>query len=160
MQLTSTRTSFSLIGVRLWATVILFFALAGSAQSQILYSEGFTSVTPLPAGWASQNNSSPAGTTSWFQGVTTTFNAFSGPATSYIGANFNNVAGANVISNWLFMPNVTLTNGDVFTFYTRVPTGGGQFPDRLQVRMSTNGASTDVGTSSTSAGDFSTLPAG
>ncbi len=157
MQLTSTRTSFSLIGVRLWATVILFFALAGSAQSQILYSEGFTSVTPLPAGWASQNNSSPAGTTSWFQGVTTTFNAFSGPATSYIGANFNNVAGANVISNWLFMPNVTLTNGDVFTFYTRVPTGGGQFPDRLQVRMSTNGASTDVGTSNTSTGDFSTL---
>ena len=55
------------------------------------------------------------------------------------------------------MPNVTLTNGDVFTFYTRVPTGGGQFPDRLQVRMSTNGASTDVGTSNTSTGDFSTL---
>ena len=31
------------------------------------------------------------------------------------------------------------------------------FPDRLQVRMSTNGASTDVGTTATSVGDFTNL---
>jgi hypothetical protein len=42
------------------------------------------------------------------------------------------------------------------TFYTRtvdVP----QFPDRLQVRMSTNGTSTDVGTTAADVGDFTTL---
>ena len=33
----------------------------------------------------------------------------------------------------------------------------GHLPDRLQVRMSTNGASTDVGTTATSVGDFTTL---
>jgi hypothetical protein len=51
---------------------------------------------------------------------------------------------------------VTLQNGAFLSFATRtvdVP----QFPDRLQVRMSTNGASTDVGTSALDVGDFTTL---
>jgi hypothetical protein len=42
------------------------------------------------------------------------------------------------------------------TFYTRtvdVP----QFPDRLQVRLSTNGTSTNVGTTAYEVGDFSVL---
>lgn len=62
----------------------------------------------------------------------------------------------NTISNWLLTPPLTLQNGAMITFYTRtvdVP----QFPDRLQVRMSTNGASTNVGTGPFSVGDFSTL---
>ena len=51
---------------------------------------------------------------------------------------------------------MTLQNGVVLTFWTRTvdaPT----FPDRLQVRMSTNGASTNVGTTATDVGDFTTL---
>ena len=48
--------------------------------------------------------------------------------------------------------------GRHFTFYTRtVDPPPVVFPDRLQVRMSTNGASTDVGTTATSVGDFTTL---
>ena len=42
------------------------------------------------------------------------------------------------------------------SFYTRTvdaPT----FPDRLQVRMSTNGASSNVGTTATDVGDFTAL---
>ena len=62
----------------------------------------------------------------------------------------------NTISNWLLTPTMTLQNGSTLIFYTRtmdVP----QFPDRLQVRMSTNGASTDVGTAAFDVGDFTTL---
>jgi uncharacterized delta-60 repeat protein len=60
------------------------------------------------------------------------------------------------ISNWLLTPPVTLQNGAVMTFYTRtvdVP----QFPDRLQVRMSTSGTSTNVGTTAYEVGDFTVL---
>jgi uncharacterized delta-60 repeat protein len=62
----------------------------------------------------------------------------------------------DAISNWLLTPPVTLQNGAMMTFYTRtvdVP----QFPDRLQVRMSTSGTSTDVGTTAYDVGDFSVL---
>ena len=48
-----------------------------------------------------------------------------------------------------------MKNGDKFTFWTRTTTG--TFPDRLQVRQSTNGASVNVGTTESSVGDFSTL---
>ena len=115
--------------------------------------ETFDVVSPLPTGWAANNLSSPIGLTNWFQGNAAVFGANSG--TGYIGANFNNVAGASTISNWLFVPNTTFKNGDQFSFYTRTTTG--TFPDRMQVRMSTNGASVNVGATSTSVGDFSTL---
>ena len=51
---------------------------------------------------------------------------------------------------------MTLQNGAMMTFYTRtvdVP----QFPDRLQVRMSTSGTSTNVGTTAYDVGDFTVL---
>ena len=78
------------------------------------------------------------------------------PPTSYIAADFNNTTGTNTISNWLLTPPLTLQNGATMTFYTRtvdVP----EFPDRLQVRMSTNGASVNVGTTATDVGDFTVL---
>jgi hypothetical protein len=108
-------------------------------------------------GWAITNNSSPAGTATWFQGNATVFPSHIGDPTSYIGVNFNSVAGANTISNWLLTPEFMFNNGDSFSFWTRVPTGGGTFPDRLEVRWSGNGGSTDVGTTATSVGDFDTL---
>ena len=96
------------------------------------------------------------GTTSWFQGNSTVFPAQSGAATSYIGANFNNTTGTNTISNWLLTPPVTLQNGETMTFWTRTVTAPA-FPDRLQVRMSTNGSSSNVGTTATDVGDFTAL---
>ena len=150
-------------------------------------SEGFDDITTLPgAGWVQINHSSSVGTTGWFQGNSAVFPAHLGAATSYIAANFNNVGpffgsnrlmvptlplqpaapatpsptptpGAfNTISNWLLTPPLPLQNGATMAFYTRtvdVP----QFPDRLQVRMSTNGASANVGTTSFDVGDFTTL---
>ena len=106
-----------------------------------------------PTGWAQQNNSTVTGTTRWFKGRLSTFASHSG--SGYIAADFNNTLGTNTISNWLITPSVTISNGAVFTFYSRA--SGGNFPDRLQLRMSTNGTSTNVGTGSTAVGDFTTL---
>mgnify|MGYP002623951080 CR=1 FL=1 len=119
--------------------------------------EGFDDITTLVGnGWNMQNLSSPIGTTNWFQGNSTVFPSHSGAATSYIGTNFNNGAGVATLSNWLLTPVVTLSNGDQMSFWTRTVTAN-TFPDRLQVRMSTNGSSTNVGATATSVGDFSTL---
>ncbi len=104
-----------------------------------------------------QNNSQPGpGTTNWFQGNSDVFPAQGGAATSYIGTNFNNGTGTSTLSNWLLTPPVSLQNGVVLSFWTRT-VDAPAFPDRLQVRMSTNGASTNVGTTATDVGDFTTM---
>jgi hypothetical protein len=118
-------------------------------------SQGFDDITNLP-GWFMQNNSNPLGTTGWFQGNSAVFPAQSGGPTAYIGANFNNTSGVGTISNWLLSPPLTLQNGAQFTFWTRTVSAPA-FADRLQVRMSTNGSSTNVGSTATSVGDFTTL---
>ncbi|HKP54867.1 MAG TPA: choice-of-anchor J domain-containing protein [Chloroflexia bacterium] len=120
-----------------------------------LLTESFT-VAP-PAGWPTQNNSHPAGTGGgWSQGDSTTFSAHSGAPNSYAAANFNSGLGIATISNWMLTPHVALANGNIFTFWTRT-VAASEYPDRLQVRLSTAGASTNVGTSATSVGDFTTL---
>jgi len=145
--------------------VILFWAKLFFAQA---ITENFDNITTLSGnGWVLQNNSTPVGALGWFQGTATTatptpgpFNSFNGAANSYIAANFNSTGSTGTISNWIITPNRTLRNGDVFTFYTRKPTiGAGQvdYPDRLEVRLSANGASTNVGTGATGLGDFTTL---
>jgi hypothetical protein len=119
--------------------------------------EGFDNIITLPgAGWFTQNNSSPVGSTGWFQGNPNVLPAQAGATNSYIGANFNNTTGTNTISNWLLTPQLQLDNGAQLTFYTRNPADN-PFPDRLEVRLSTSGSSTNVGASSTSVGDFTTL---
>jgi len=121
------------------------------------FDEVFDDITTLPgAGWALQNLSEPLGTTDWFQGSPTTFPAHEGAPEAYIGANFNNTTGGTgVISNWLMTPEIELFNGTQMSFWTRVPSNA--FPDRLEVRLSTSGASTFAGASSTDVGDFDTL---
>ena len=149
------------------AATILFAAVSGSAGAQS-FTEDFDNIATLTAsGWFLQNNSTPVGALGWFQGTATTatptpgpFNSYNGAANSYIAANFNNTGSTGTISNWLATPNRTFRNGDVFQFRTRKPTiGAGQtdYPDRLEVRLSTNGASTNVGTGATGVGDFTTL---
>jgi subtilisin-like proprotein convertase family protein len=135
-------------------------APTASVLSQVLlpgapitvFNQNFDGTIP-PAGWPVQNLSAPLGVTGWAQTNATVFPPNSGPGKA--SANFNNTAGTGTISNWMFTPNVTLKNGDVFRFWTRTTTG--QFPDRLQLRMSTNGASVNVGATATSVGDFTTV---
>lgn len=145
------------------------FAVSTTGVQAQAYTENFDNISTLTgSGWLIQNNSSPVGANTWFQGTPTTatpdpgpFNAFNGAVNAYIGVNFaSTTGGTGVISNWLVTPSRTLKNGDVFQFYTRKPTiGPGQtdYPDRLEVRMSTNGSSTNVGTGATATGDFTTL---
>jgi len=146
--------------VVLVAAAVGLLLRAGSAHAQA-FTEGFNDITTLPAaGWVMTNHSQPIGLTNWSQGVPVSgggpFDAQAGAPNAYISANYNNGAGTATISNWLLTPPVTLVNGATLVFWTRtVPTPA--FPDRLQVRMSTAGNSSNVGTLATDVGDFTTL---
>lgn len=137
---------------------LLLAAAAPTMVSAQAFTENFDDITTLPAsGWSTVNMSTPVGTqANWFQGNATVFPAQNGATNAYIGANFNFVSGNNTIGAWLITPNRTFKNGDVITFYTRKGAPD-TYPDRLEVRMSTNGSSTDVGVNATTVGDFSTL---
>ena len=127
-----------------------------AADAAPLLSEGFDNIGTLAgAGWALINNSTPGGSTNWFQGNGGVFPAQSGAATSYIASNFLAAGFGGNISNWLILPEMTLNGGAALTFYTRQDLG--DIADRLEVRWSSNGASTNVGASDASVGDFTTL---
>ncbi|RYY85727.1 MAG: T9SS type B sorting domain-containing protein [Chitinophagaceae bacterium] len=130
--------------------------LPAAAQS---ITEDFDNVPGLAAaGWSQKNNSNPLGAGTWTQGNPANFTSFNGATNSYITVLYSSTTttGVGTISNWLIGPNRTFRNGDVITFYSRIPAGT-EYPDRLELRLSQNGASTDVGSSETSVGDFTTL---
>lgn len=133
----------------------MYVAVQGSGPSTVTVTEGFDDITSL-VGWLQINHSNPVGSTGWFQGNNTVFPAYDGAPTAYIGANFNNTAGAGTISNWLVTPVITFANGSAFSFYTRTTTAN-PYADRLQVRLCTVDPCTNVGTSETDVGDFTTL---
>lgn len=115
-----------------------------SASAAPLLSESFNDITTLPAnGWVFVNNSSPPGSTSWFQGEPTIFAAAAGPASSYIAANLNNAAFGGAVSNWLLTPELSLFNGESLNFALRLLGEG--FLDTVEVYLSTGGASTSLG---------------
>ena len=132
--------------------------LSSVAGAVFQIDEGFNG-TGLPAGWSQLNRSNPIGAGVW--GIGAAGNgvdpAFDGAVGSYLWVNYQSGSGTSTLSNWLFTPTVTVKNGDIVSFYTRAATGGGIFPDRLQLRLSTNGASTNVGANETTVGDFTTL---
>jgi len=139
------------------ALSLLFANLLSEGMHAQQIIENFDNITTLPgSAWIQTNMSSPLGTTSWLQGNDLVFDAFNGVTTSFIAANFNNTSGAGTISNWLISPVRTFSNGDVITFYSR-KSDPDEFADRLQLRLSTAGASTNVGANATSVGDFTTV---
>jgi hypothetical protein len=132
------------------------FGASPGIPVQVL-SEGFEDVSALFAnGWSNQNLTEPIGPSSYFQGLTSVFSAHTGSPASYVAVNFNSGTGVSVTSNWLFTPELSLSNGAQFRFWTKSEDNL-LFPDRLQVRMSTNGNSTNVGSNPFSTGDFSIL---
>lgn len=144
---------FRLLGALAPATLALGLLTAGASASAADLAEGFEVV--VPAGWATQNNSTTVGTTGWFQGNTAVFEAQAGTPTSYAGANFNSVTNSGTISNWLISPTLSFNNGDVISFWTRTVEFPA-FPDRLELRFSDVGG-TDVGTAPTDVGTFALL---
>jgi len=118
-------------------------------------SEGFDDITTLPgAGWYEQNNSDIPNT-AYFQGNDAVFPAHAGAPTAYLGVNFNSTAGS-LISNWMLTPELPLDNCGTLSFYTRT-VAASSWPDRLEVRYSQAGASTNVGTGYTGIGDMVNL---
>ena len=130
---------------------------AGASQASVLLSEGFNDVTTLAgAGWVRTNNSAAGGSTAWFQGQpASSFNAASGPADSFIAANFDNAPFGGSISNWLITPQLSLNSSVTLNFALRM--AGDGFLDTVEVYLSTSGASTNVGGTTTSTGDFTKL---
>ena len=141
--------------------VMTLFLLAGNAFGQA-FTENFDTIasdtaTPVP-GWSAVNHSTAATTRTWFQCNPAVIAPQSGGC---ISTNFNSISstgsGVGTISNWLFSPSRTFSNGDKISFYASTVIDGAQFADRLQVRLSTAGTSTNVGTGPTQVGDFTTL---
>jgi hypothetical protein len=123
--------------------------------------EGFDDITQLGAnGWSLQNLSTPVGSTNWFQGSSVAgggpFDSFDGASNAYIGGNYNNTGGTGTISNWMMTPELNFGAGATLTFYTR-KVSPDSYADRLEVRLSTNGASTNAGNDATTVGDFTTV---
>ena len=138
--------------------LLVIFLTAASLQASTLLSEGFDDITTLAgSGWVRTNNSSPLGVSNWFQGDPNIFLSETGANDSYIAANFLNADFGGDISNWLLTPVITIDNGEVLTFFTKTDVNPSSTPDNLEVRLSTNGASTNVGATATSLGDFASL---
>ena len=130
---------------------ILLLAVGFDASAATFLSENFDNIGTLAgSGWSLQNNSSPVGQTNWFQGNPAIFAAQSGAANSYIAANYLNAAPGGNIANWLITPTLSLANGVVVQFWSRSADITSGFADRLELRLSTNGSSTNVA-------DFTTL---
>jgi fibronectin-binding autotransporter adhesin len=156
----------------MWKTLLLglcgfvlsaSWALPTRAAGLTTLNEGFENDVPagLTAnGWLLQNNSTNvagASTPNWIQGNATFGTAQAGTIDSFIAANFQNTGTFSVsstISNWLVTPQLTLTNGDIFSFFTM--TTNGSFANDLQVRLDTTGSSPNVGTLPTDVGNFTT----
>lgn len=112
-------------------TVVYVDSLNGANDTTALKNRGYK---------VYYRGSGPQGTTAtWFQGNSTVFAAFNGPATGYVAANYNVVTGANNIDSWLVLPRLTggTQAGDSLYFYSRGPLSS-TFPDSIRVMYSAN----------------------
>jgi hypothetical protein len=138
--------------------ILLFILISSRSIAQVSsLTENFDVV--VPDQWVAINHSTGTGGQSWIQGDTRFLVSYSGDSNSYAAASYKSVGprtSIGTINNWLITPVLNLNNGASFSFYTRTVSGS-TYPDRLEVRLSANGASTDVGTGVNSTGDFSTL---
>ncbi len=147
-----------------------------ATPSQSFVEEFDTVGSAYDRGWRFLNVSSPKGTGMWIQAMFNNpnvtglpapipFPAYSSRGTyvGFIGADYTSTsAAAGIISNWLVSPVVSMKNGDKIIFYTRTvlyalppTTDSTDFVNRLQVRMSDQNESLNVG-SGNEVGDFKT----
>lgn len=153
--------------------MLLMVPFFGIAQNQFAFGFDGTTAAMISAGWQTTNQSSPVGASTWTNatftvpltgaifgsGNTTTIPVGqAGGNNSFCLVNFNSTTGAGIISNWLITPSITVQNGDVVTFYSRKGTDGtGDFPDRLELRMSSAATHVNPSTGSSDLGTFTTL---
>ncbi|MBX2930825.1 MAG: choice-of-anchor J domain-containing protein [Chitinophagaceae bacterium] len=137
--------------------VAIALHVSGIVTAQVnSLTEGFNA--PSPTGWVAQNLSTNASANTWTSGSAS---AASGAITPKAGAGFAVInytaiaSGSGTISSWYISPQVNLKDGAAISFYTMAPSPS--YPDRLQVRLSVSGASTNAGSSPTDVGDFTIL---
>lgn len=161
---------------------LMLIPFFGIAQNQFSFGFDGTTEAMTSAGWQFTNQSSPVytGAPTWtisdytaptaatpFGGTNPVgqaggLNSFA--LVNYTSTGTSSTAGSGTISNWLITPVITVQNGDIVTFYTRIGKNtttedpNASFADRLQLRMSTTGTATVNPTGgSTGLGDFTTL---
>ncbi len=138
----------------------VFFSAGVHKVKAVGLVEGFEDLAVLLAnGWVNINHSDPINTASpgWFQCAGTQIApAYAGTTNSCVSVNFASGSGTATLNDWLIAPTRTWNNGDSISFWTR-EISGNPYPNRLQVRLSTNGSSANVGTSATDVGDFTML---
>ncbi|MBB6369399.1 T9SS-dependent choice-of-anchor J family protein [Chryseobacterium shigense] len=143
--------------------ILLLLSLASgiTAFSQVIFSEGFTTFSSLAgAGWTTTNQSSPLGASTWAQGGGTAFSGGgqAGGTTSFTLCNFNSTTGGTgTISNWLITPPITVKNGDVISFYSRKGGTNGSYADRLEFRLSDQGAASVAPSGAAGVGSYTNL---
>jgi len=131
------------------------------------FSEDFDSLAlAIGKGWIAINNSKPAGTSTWHQGVDqplATGGTMGFPAyrwhtrkTEYASCDYTCAGGLATISCWLVSPVLKLSNGDTLSFWTRT-VDPVLYPDRLQVRLNLSSETADVGSDPESVGAFGQL---
>ena len=138
--------------------VLLSMTASADAAMMPILAQGFDGLAlgAVPTNWVVLNRSAlPAD--NWGGGNSNIFAAQAGDAGSYIADSFEAGGGSGIVSDWLLTPVVNLGNGYTFSFYTRGDVASPAFPDSLQVRLSTSGSSTNVGTTPTGVGVFTTL---
>lgn len=121
-------------------------AVAQTIEPIVVLNENFNDIGTLN-NWSLVNNSVPPGQP-WSQGNPGIFPAPSGPASSYIAANYLSAQnGMGSIDNWLITPVVRLIGPSELSFFTRSASASG-FGDTLEVRFSP-GTGSDTGGFST-----------
>lgn len=151
-----------------------FLALSGPVQAG--YTEGFDTFigNTVPTGWGiALTSPSSTDNPQWTQGYIDNgspanalgFDAQAGPVDSYASVSY--AAGYNsgtsswtFINTWLLTPEFFLNDGDTVSFWARQTAFyGSGYPNRMEVRLSTNGASGNVGVNGdpNGVGDFTVL---
>jgi len=170
----------------------MLIPVMGISQNLYTYGFNAPTATLIGAdGWSRTNQSTlPSATSLWTVGTYTTStasptnqgvfqnqtyatgaivqipNGQAGGANSFALVNYTSTTSTATtgatISNWLLSPIVSVQNGDLISFYSRLgkysATGTASYPDRLQLRMSTAGAfSSDPAGGPTGVGDYTNL---
>ncbi len=138
--------------------IYLFSFLALPFVRAQVISETFEDVNYLMNnGWETKNLSSPRGLGVWYQDMGN-FVSHSGSTLSTIIADFTTIPEdkSGTISCWLFTPELFFGSNDSISFWAN-SFNGNYYANKLEVRISTSGSSTHVGSDENSVGDFGTL---
>lgn len=148
---------------KLLLSLVSMISIGLAAQTSV-YSWGFDAA--FGTDWNITNQSTPLGSALWQKanyGATmpTVFSGgmgHQGGADSFALVNYHSTTGAGIISNWLITPVINVQDGDVVSFYTRKGTDGTtDYPDRLELRMSTAGTHVVPSGGASDVGSFTTV---